>query len=110
MDILVTGQPALAAGQKIYINSNSIPISNQDTGTKDNPDEHKSLPTAQGGKYVDLHIPNTANLSQNLNLLLLCLFRSRMNTIEHLQYAAIGKFFYGWPDMDDMRNSNSQSM
>lgn len=75
MDILVSGQPALATGQQISINSNSIPIRNQDSETKDNPDEHKSLSTAQGGKYVNLHIPNTMNLSQNINLLLLCLFR-----------------------------------
>lgn len=27
----------------------------------------------------------------------------RMNVIENLQYAVIGKFSYGWPDMEDLR-------
>lgn len=27
----------------------------------------------------------------------------RMNVIENLQYAIIGKFSYGWPDLDDLR-------
>uniref|UniRef100_A0A3Q7J6Y8 Uncharacterized protein n=1 Tax=Solanum lycopersicum TaxID=4081 RepID=A0A3Q7J6Y8_SOLLC len=66
MAILATGQPTSAAGPQISQNSNSIPISNQDTGTKDMPDEHNSLPTSQGGKYVYLLIPNTINLSQNI--------------------------------------------
>ncbi|KAH0746831.1 hypothetical protein KY285_008488 [Solanum tuberosum] len=27
----------------------------------------------------------------------------RMNTIENLQYAVIGKFSYGWPDLEELR-------
>ncbi|KAG5606443.1 hypothetical protein H5410_027935 [Solanum commersonii] len=27
----------------------------------------------------------------------------RMNTIENLQYAVVGKFYYGWPNMDELR-------
>ncbi|KAG5575476.1 hypothetical protein H5410_055610 [Solanum commersonii] len=27
----------------------------------------------------------------------------RMNVIENLQYGIIGKFSYGWPDLDDLR-------
>lgn len=52
--------------QEIFNRSWPIPNSNKDTRTKDKPGEHKSLPTALGGKYVDLRIHNTMNLSQNI--------------------------------------------
>ncbi|KAK6784982.1 hypothetical protein RDI58_018437 [Solanum bulbocastanum] len=112
MAIFATGQPALAAGQQISLNSstqfpslpnsNSIPISNQDTGTKDKPDEPKSLPTdlvcasAQGGKYPSYinSIPRITWTEDEVR---------RMIIIENLQYAVIGKFSYGWPEMDDLR-------
>ncbi|WMV46719.1 hypothetical protein MTR67_040104 [Solanum verrucosum] len=29
---------------------------------------------------------------------------TRMNIIENLQYAVVGKFSYGWPNMDELRN------
>lgn len=142
MAILATGQPASAAGQHISLNSishfpslpnsNSTPVSNQDTGMEDNssvPNECKSLPSdlvcesAQEGKYADLLKPNTMNLSQNTKtptvtpipikkpLYINGIPRitwteeevKRMNTIENLQYAVIGKFSYGWPEMDDLR-------
>lgn len=66
MTILTTGHPFSVAGKQISLNSNSIPIMNQYTWKKDKPDKHKSLSTAHGGKYVDLLIPNTMNLSQNI--------------------------------------------
>ncbi|KAG5611139.1 hypothetical protein H5410_022420 [Solanum commersonii] len=31
-------------------------------------------------------------------------FNGQKNTIENLQYAVVGKFSYGWPDLDDLRN------
>ncbi|KAK4727146.1 hypothetical protein R3W88_032063 [Solanum pinnatisectum] len=30
---------------------------------------------------------------------------SKMNTIENLQHAIVGKFSYGWPDLDELRTS-----
>ncbi|KAG5594237.1 hypothetical protein H5410_035469 [Solanum commersonii] len=130
MAILAIGRPTSTAGQQIslnsitqfpsLLNSNSIPISNQDTGMEDKPDEPKSLPidlvcaSAQGGKYVDLLKPNTMNLSQNIKPATVTPIPikqitwtedevRRMNTIEKLQYAVIGKFSYRWPEMDDLR-------
>ncbi|KAH0639621.1 hypothetical protein KY285_036207 [Solanum tuberosum] len=29
---------------------------------------------------------------------------TRMHIIENLQYAVVGKFSYGWPNMDELRN------
>uniref|UniRef100_A0A3Q7J6C4 Uncharacterized protein n=1 Tax=Solanum lycopersicum TaxID=4081 RepID=A0A3Q7J6C4_SOLLC len=120
MAILSTGKPGSAAVQIISLNSNSILIRNQDTGTKDKPDEHKCLPTAQVDKYVDLLISNTMNLSQNIKLATVAPipikqpsyingiprktwtedeFR-RMNIVENLQNVVIGTFSYRWPEMD----------
>ncbi|KAG5619976.1 hypothetical protein H5410_005194 [Solanum commersonii] len=92
-------------------------------------DETKSLPIdlvceyAQGGKYVDLLKPYTMNLSQNIKFATVTPIPIKqtsyingipritwtedevrwMNTVGNLQYAVIGKFFYGWPEMDDLR-------
>ncbi|KAH0716707.1 hypothetical protein KY290_012974 [Solanum tuberosum] len=92
-------------------------------------DETKSLPIdlvceyAQGGKYVDILKPYTLNLSQNIKPATVTPIPikqpsyingipritwtedevRRMNTVENFQYAVIGKFSYGWPEMDDLR-------
>ncbi|KAH0698547.1 hypothetical protein KY284_012762 [Solanum tuberosum] len=92
-------------------------------------DETKSLPIdlvceyAQEGKYVDLLKPYTMNLSQNIKPATVTPIPIKqpsyingipritwtedevrqMNTVENLHYAVIGKFSYGWPEMDDLR-------
>ncbi|KAH0677655.1 hypothetical protein KY285_025456 [Solanum tuberosum] len=97
-------QPQLAAPPKI-----PIPNDNQSRSTMD---------------YSNFLKPNTMNnnspsrtMTTTINVKPITLLHSepylrwtesevsKMNTIENMQHVIVGKFSYGWPDLDEMRTS-----
>jgi len=120
-----TGQPTLGAGPSNLLQDSSFPpLIQYNLGDKQNfPTEPAPLPnvsrsiianyanaltnhnTTQGRKAGIEPIP-MKQLSYNNGIPILVWTEEevdRMNILEDLQYAVIGKFSYGWPELEELR-------